>query len=134
MVRITYNISSIEYDRRKEIIGRAKEIKSRFDYRNKHRGTFIDSIDYKFEKSYSTYIKMYKDYLNSDEKTILYLYLIFPNDIIFLDLLRKYNKDYEKIGTLYGVSGNFVRLRHFNLANMNSIKKTIHTLQLKNNS
>lgn len=134
MARITCNIFSIDYDRRKEIIEKTINIKSRIDYENSHKGSYVDGIHYRLERASYLYSKLFKEYLNNDEKTILYLYLVFPDDKDFVNLLIRYNKDYLKIGELYGVSSSFVRLRHFNLVNMNSIKKTIRTLQIKNNS
>lgn len=134
MAKITWNIFYIEYARRKEIIERTLEVKNRIDFENLHKGRYLSMGEYKLEKSYSLYVKLFKDYLNADEKTILYLYLIFPDDKKFIDILLKYDKDYKRISHLFGVSENFVKLRHLNLVNMRKLAKENYTLKLKNNN
>ena len=60
----------------------------------------------------SSYEKKYKESLSIRELTILSLYMIFPDDDKFMNMLYNYNYDFNKVAKLYSVNGTVVRLRY----------------------
>ena len=89
MARLSTNILSLDYERRLEIIERAKDIKCKLDdYINSKSLYNMHGFNFKLEKSYAIYKKIYNEELTIDEQTILSLYVIFPSDRKFLQLLK----------------------------------------------
>ena len=70
------------------------------------------SIEERVNKGYTLYRKYYKSSLTEAEKNIFYLYLIFPDDNYFYDLIKRYNYDYQQIGVIYNVPGQIVKARN----------------------
>ena len=58
------------------------------------------------------YEKKYKESLSIRELTILSLYMIFPDDDKFMNMLYNYNYDFNKVAKLYSINCTVVRLRY----------------------
>ena len=115
MLRISSKIETIETGRRKEIIERAKELNIIVnDYIVNFQKANVNA-SVRTDLGYQFYKKLYKEDLNKEEKTILSLYLLFPEDCEFIKLYKRNNKDFEKIGNLYGVTSGFTALRYKSL-------------------
>ena len=133
MAKLTKNILSIEYSRRCELIEKAENISAMLHKYLEDKGIYNNmGLNYKLEKAYSFYKKTYNhETLNEDELTILYLYVIFPNDDEFIKIIDGYSSSFSTIAKFYNVNESFIKLRYANLINMKRIKKQIKTLEKK---
>lgn len=98
-------VELVDNARKKVLIQRAKEVKSMIYNSNL-------SLDGIISKGYYLYEKKYKESLSIRELTILSLYMIFPNDDKFMNMLYNYNYDFNKVAKLYSVNCTVVRLRY----------------------
>lgn len=128
MVRITsISISNVDRERKLEIQERAKnviEIIKRYNIENWY------SIDYKLDRCARLCRDLFDDNMNEHEKSIFYLYVLFPDDIKFMNLIEQYEKNATKIAKVYNLNKDVVRLRYKLYKSVNDVK----TLNLKNNS
>lgn len=126
MIKISYNFDDVDYERKKEIIERSKIVKDRVDkYISFKHPKNLFGVDFILNRSTLTYKNIYHEYLSDIEKTILYLYIIFPSDHEFMLNIYKHKNDYNKIGLLYGVPEKFVKLRYLCLIKMEKEKKEL---------
>lgn len=98
-------VELVDNDRKKIIIERVKEIKPMI-----YNSSL--SLDEKISKACYFYEKKYNEILNVRESTILSLYMIFPDDDKFMNMLNNYNYDFNKVAKLYSLNGTVVRLRY----------------------
>lgn len=128
MIRITsISISNVDRERKLEIQGRAKniiEIIKKYNIENWY------SIDYKLDRCTRLYRDLFDDNMNEHEKSIFYLYVLFPDDIKFMNLIEQYEKNATKIAKVYNLNKDIVKLRYKLYKSVNDVK----TLNLKNNS
>jgi len=130
MTKFSNNISSVNYERKVELIERSKQVKIALNDFLLSRKIFNQhGITYQLGKAYVIYDNIYKERLTIEEQTILFLYIIFPNDLEFIKLISRHNANLEEIGKLYSIPTNFVKLRCRILKEMQEQKRLI----LKNN-
>lgn len=95
---------------------------------------YVFDLYQKLAKAYSMFQKYYKRNLTEEEISVFCLYVLFPNDNRFMEMIQKYKKDYQKIANLYSVSEVVVRLRYLlqkcislekELDDINANKKTM---------
>ena len=129
MAKISTNILYLDYSRKKEIIERTKEVKSILDEFLNMKNLYNRlGFNFKLEKSYSIYKRIFNEELTVDERTILYLYVIFPSDIKFLQLLKNNENNFSKLAQLNDVPVGFVKLRYNNLKDMLNQKKYLENV------
>lgn len=128
-MKISYkSIENIDKERKLELIERAilvaKEAEEILRKRySRYQGVYSYDIDAKLSKAYDLYIKHYNESLNEYEKTLFYLYSIFPDDIKFMNLIERYDKDYIKIASFYNINPKAILLRLKFYDNLNNEKK-----------
>lgn len=129
MIKISYNLDSVNYERKKELIERSKIVKERVDkYISFKHPKNLFGVEFILNRSTLTYKNIYHEYLTDEEKTILYLYIIFSSDHEFMKNINKYESDYKKIGLLYGVPEKLVKLRYLCLIKMQQEKNNLKKL------
>ena len=123
MIKFSKNISNIEYNRRKELIERSTKIIKLIE-NNRTRSNYSNGLEWKLSKAKSLYWLKYNENLTIEELTLVYLYVTFPNDDDFINLLKKHDNNFIKVANVYGVSASFVKLRYTNLLfmEMNKLK------------
>lgn len=135
MIKISNNIK-LSYERRKELIERSAIVLKLIEKNRPARS--INGLEWKLSKAKSMYWKKYAEQLSTEELTILYLYTAFPSDTDLLNMITRYNYDFEKVAQMHGVSNTFLRLRYCNLLFMkiNEPKEQMDnkTKNTKNNS
>lgn len=117
MIKISSNITELDFNRRKEIIAKSYIINELIE-NDRPRHSYELGLNWKCSKAKSIYWLKYNEQLSSEELTLLYLYVVIPNDNDFLNMLKKYNNDFKKVSQIYGVSSTFIKLRYINLINM----------------
>ncbi len=128
-MKISYkSVENIDKERKLELISRtilvAKEAEEilRKIY-SRYQGVYSYDNDAKLSKAYDLYIKHYNESLNEYEKTLFYLYSIFPDDINFMNLIEGYDRDYIKIASFYNINPKAILLRLKFYDNLNDEKK-----------
>jgi len=117
MIKISKSLFKVDYKRRKELIERTKVITKLIE-KNRTSNSYNSGLEWKIAKAKSLYWLKYNEHLTIEETTLLYLYTTFPNDNDFLNILKRYNMNFEKISEIYGVCTSFVKLRYFNIIYM----------------
>lgn len=122
-MKISLNaINNVDNHKKRILKERAQKIYNSFnDY------YLYKSIEYRVETALEHYRYIYKEKLNISEVTIFALYVAFPDDINFMQLMEKYGGCYKRISNLYGINEKFVELRHCVYQSLNGVK----TLNLK---
>lgn len=133
MYKLSIHIDKVDIERRIEIIDKLNDIRYLLDNYFKFRNLEHDTVDFRLEKAYGIYKKTYKEELNLEEQTILYLYTLFPSDITFLGALKANNNDVNKLASLRLVHPSFIKLRFICLKDMKAYKEG-KKLELKNNN
>lgn len=112
----TRAVELVDNDRKKIIIERSKEIL-------KLLSTITIVLEEKLLRSEYLYRKKYNDNLSVRELTILYLYIIFPNDENFINMLNNTNYDFDRVGRYYAMSGTVTKLRYDCYMSLKDTKK-----------
>lgn len=125
------DVENIEYNRKIEIIERTVFIKNKFKHLLESKGSY--GISYLIQTLYYQYRKFYKDDLTDEEQVLFNVYTVFHDDEVFNNLIKRFNKDYSKIGKLYGITEPYVKIRHYISISIENEKKNIKTLDKKPN-
>lgn len=108
------NITNIEINRIVELIDKTKIIKQQVIndcYKHIKKDYPSYGTKGKIEKAFKLYQKTYIENLSSEEKTIIALYTIINDDKKLAEEFIRTKSNFSLIGKIYGVSGNFVKLR-----------------------
>lgn len=73
---------------------------------------YFPSISEKLDKAYALYRRKYEKDLTNEEKSIFFLYILFPNDEYFDELIMRYDKDFKRISMLYAINQIVVKMRY----------------------
>lgn len=76
------------------------------------KNSCIPNWNYKLEKAYAFFKKYYSFELTNEEKNVFYLYILFPDDEYFSELILNYEKQYDRIASLFNLNSGVVRLRY----------------------
>jgi len=110
-MKVSSNFKKLSQERKEEIRDIAismNNVVSDYYFGSK----FALSLHQKLSKAYSFFQKYYKTNLTEEEKSVFYLYVLFPNDNLFMNMIEKYENDYEKLSSIYCVSENIIKLRY----------------------
>ena len=113
MTKLYPKALDLDEERIIEIIERTKNVKKEID-KTKAKNSFYKTyigINETIERAISLYRIIYKDFINSEEQTILGLYIIINDDKKLLENFLRLKGDFTAIGKYYGVSEKFVTLR-----------------------
>ena len=109
---ISNGFKNVSLSRKMEIIEMAKYIHDVVNSYFFNNGAYVPNWEHKLYKSYVFFKKYYKCELTEDEKSVFYLYIIFPNDEFFLELVTRYNQDFERVSSMFNVAAGIARLRY----------------------
>jgi len=109
---ISSSFKKLSLERKEEIRDFAININNIInDYRMHSR--YGMNLYQKLSKSYSLFQKYYRSNLTEEEKSVFYLYITFPNDICFEEMINKNKCDFKKISEICLVPENVVKMRYF---------------------
>lgn len=84
---------------------------------------------FKLDKAYILYKNEGGEHLTTAEQSLFYLYILFPDDEAFTELLECNENDYNKIAKLQCLNPAIIRLRYYIQKNMTAEKEAQAKLQ-----
>lgn len=109
---ISSNFKKLSLERKEEVKDMALAMNNAVNnYYYDHKKYKYDAY-LKLSKAYYFLQRYYKTTLTDEEKSVFYLYILFPNDDYFMELVERHEKDFKKIGNIYQVSDGVVKLRY----------------------